>query len=55
MTISQARELLGNKYEQLTDEQIQKIIDSLRVYATCVVDRVRDSSTIGTNARRHPR
>lgn len=50
MTLTEARKLLGEKHNQLGDSEVQKIIDDLRVVASCLVDRVYDSVTIDADA-----
>lgn len=40
MTIKEARKILGNKYDHLSDDQIQKMIDWLHTLCNRVIDDV---------------
>jgi len=50
MTIEKARQLLGKKYRNLTDDEIELHINKLRQFASVLVDAVLEkSSTIKLN------
>lgn len=40
MTIAKARKLLGKKYQNLSDKEVEKKINGLRLLATSMVEKV---------------
>ena len=54
MTISKARKLLGNKYENLSDADVQSKINSLGEFADSLVDAVlKKLDTMDVNETSH--
>lgn len=39
ITVQKAREILGSKYDYLSDEEIQKVIDDLYFFAKSIIER----------------
>lgn len=40
MTVDKARKILGNRYAEKTDEEIQQMIETLRTLANITIDTV---------------
>ena len=44
MTIKKARELLGEEAKGLTDEEVQKSIETARFFADLMIDKIKNMS-----------
>ncbi|KKR17711.1 MAG: hypothetical protein UT87_C0005G0030 [Candidatus Levybacteria bacterium GW2011_GWC1_40_19] len=53
--IKRARELLGKRGERMTDEEIMRVEEQMRIWVNIIIDRVLEDKRNGVMKHKKPR